>query len=252
MTAPARPARLKLIVAYDGRPFEGWQSQASGKTVQDFLCRAFAQVCGAPCPVQGAGRTDAGVHALAQCAHADVPASRFAPADWLRAVNAHLPPEIRVMKCVRAPKTFHARFSARGKIYAYRIWNAPIHPPLEIGRSWHVSGKIDAAALRSAAEMFCGTHDFASVAANRRKRDENTTRTIDSIGVRKRGPLLTLEFRGNGFLYKMVRLITGSLVRHAQGRASSQWIADLLKSPGSAKTSFAAPAHGVYLVRVLY
>src|SRR5438067_13518015 len=127
--------RLKFIVAYDGAPFAGWQSQSHRNTVQDHLERAFERIAGTSVRVHGAGRTDAGVHALAQCAHADV--TRAAPIEWQSALNANLPHEIRVMKCSRAAASFHARFSATGKIYTYRIWNDPIQSPFEIGRSWH-------------------------------------------------------------------------------------------------------------------
>ena len=113
--------RLKLIVAYDGAPFAGWQSQSHGNTIQDHLERAFERVVGKPVRVHGAGRTDAGVHALAQCAHADVNKA-LAPERWMEALNALLPPTIRVLRCRYVSTDFHARLSAKGKIYRYRIW----------------------------------------------------------------------------------------------------------------------------------
>jgi tRNA pseudouridine38-40 synthase len=244
------PVRLKMVIAYDGRPFRGWQSQSGGRTVQDHLEAAFAKVHGSAVSVQGAGRTDAGVHALGQCAHADIERYRLEPDRWVAALNAHLPREIRVMKCSRSPGKFHARFSAKGKIYSYRIWNAAVHPPFEIGRSWHLPGTLDDAVLKTVARNLTGTHDFASFAANRGKPAKDTVRTIRDIRIRKQGSLITLTFEGDGFLYKMVRLITGSLVRCAQGRADGEWIKHLLA--GEKKTSFAAPAEGLCLVRVLY
>jgi tRNA pseudouridine38-40 synthase len=242
--------RLKLLIAYDGRPFRGWQSQAGGGTVQDHLESALAALCGKRIPVHGSGRTDTGVHALAQCAHADVERPRFKPSGWIPALNAHLPREIRVMKCVRVPAGFHARFSARGKVYTYRIWNHPVHPPLELGRSWHLPGMLDLRALQAGAEPLTGTHDFAAFAANRGTPARDTVRTIHAIKIRKRGPLITLRFEGDGFLYKMVRLITGTLVRCGQHRSEPDWIVNLLA--GKTKTSFAAPAEGLYLTRVVY
>lgn len=256
--------RLKLIVAYDGRPFRGWQSQAGGGTVQDFLESAFGVLCGAGderIAVHGAGRTDAGVHALAQCAHADVAdIFRKRQLDWAAALNANLPREIRVLRCARAPESFHARFSAKGKIYKYRVWNAPVLSPFELGRAWHLPGALDPGALRDAAAQFAGTHDFARFAANRGRPERSTVRTIHTVTVRcKAGPgghLITLEFRGDGFLYKMVRLMTGALIRVAQGRAQPGWIAENLlragDNPAGGKTSFAAPAEGLYLARVIY
>jgi len=247
----SRPTRLKLVIAYDGGRFQGWQSQSGGNTVQDHIEGAFEKICGHPITLHGAGRTDAGVHALGQCAHVEVDRNPpLAPDRWLSALNAHLPREIRVMKCNRAPQTFHARFTAKGKIYTYRIWNSTVHPPLENGRSWHLPGPLNMSILRREAKKLIGSHDFASFAANRGKPVEDTVRTIREIKIRKQGPLITLTFEGNGFLYKMVRLITGTLIRCAQERADGDWIPDLLA--GKKKTSFAAPAEGLYLTRVLY
>ena len=243
--------RLKLIIAYDGAPFAGWQSQTHGNAVQDHLERAFAHVSGGPVRVHGAGRTDAGVHALAQCAHADV--SKLLPTHrWIEALNALLPPAIRVVRCRNVSKDFHARFSAKGKVYRYRIWAAPVLPPFEYGRAWHVSQSLDSKALKSAAKHFVGTHDFAGFAANRGKAEPNTVRTINSVRVRQRGPLLTIEFDGNGFLYKMVRLMVGALVRCAVGRLPVEQIPSQLRAGKIGSAHFVAPAEGLYLVRVRY
>lgn len=244
--------RLKLLVAYDGRAFRGWQSQASDDTVQDHLERAFGKLCEGRTVVHGSGRTDTGVHALGQVAHADVPRGKFDLRKWMFALNANLPPEVRVLRVNRAASEFHARFSARGKIYEYHLWVGPALHPLEIGRAWLVPQPLDFAALRAGAKLLTGTHDFASFAANRGHEEKDTVRTIHSIRIVKRGPLLTLRFEGSGFLYRMVRLLTGSLVRVGQGKAPLDWLRSLLESKGATKSSFAAPAEGLYLVRVLY
>lgn len=250
--------RLRLTVAYDGRPFCGWQSQAGKGSVQDALEAALAALNGgARIPVHGSGRTDAGVHALAQSAHADVPRRDMPPRAWVAALNAHLPPEIRVTRCQWAGPDFHARFSAQGKRYIYRIWNSPVLPPLELGRAWQVPQQLDLARLRAAAARLTGTHDFGGFAANRGVPCPDTVRTVHSIDVKGRaGGLITLTFEGNGFLYKMVRLLTGSLVRVAIGRAEPEWLSGLLEpaQPGTprVKTNFAAPAEGLYLARVFY
>jgi len=142
--------RLKLIVAYDGTPFAGWQSQSHCNTVQDHLERAFKRVTGGAVRVHGAGRTDAGVHALAQCAHVDV--LKFLPPDrWIKALNALLPPAIRVPRCRYVSKDFHARLSAKGKMYRYRIWIAPILPPFEYRRAWHIARPLDLKTMKAAA-----------------------------------------------------------------------------------------------------
>lgn len=241
---------MKLLIAYDGAPFHGWQSQTGGNTVQDHLEEAFGRICGKPVSVHGAGRTDAGVHARGQCAHVDVDAGALPSGRWVAALNANLPPQVRVLKCVRAPGTFHARFSAKGKIYTYRIWNSPVLSPFEMGRVWHLPGELNREILQAEAAKLIGSHDFAGFAANRGTPVKDTVRTIREIQIRKQGPLLSLTFEGNGFLYKMVRLMTGSLVRCAQGRAAGGWMERLLAV--REKTSFAAPAEGLWLMRVLY
>jgi tRNA pseudouridine38-40 synthase len=251
--------RLRLTVSYDGRPFCGWQSQAGKGSVQDALEAALAPLNhGVRIPVHGSGRTDAGVHALAQSAHADVPrASRLTLRGWVAALNAHLPPEVRVTRCQWAGPEFHARFSAKGKRYIYRVWNGPVLPPLEIGRAWQVPHPLDLSRLRAAAALLTGTHDFGGFAANRGVPCPDTVRTVRKIDLKGRpGGLITLTFEGDGFLYKMVRLLTGSLVRVAINRAAPEWLAGLLEPPQPGaprvKTSFAAPAEGLYLARVFY
>ena len=161
------PLRLKLLLAYDGRPFRGWQSQATKDAVQDFVEAAFAKIVGARVIVIGSGRTDAGVHALGQIAHAEVPRGGMPAGQWRDALNANLPHEIRVLRVAQAHRDFHAQFDARGKEYVYRIWNGPFLHPLEIGRAWFVPGALDLARLRECARLLEGTHDFASFAANR-------------------------------------------------------------------------------------
>jgi tRNA pseudouridine38-40 synthase len=247
--------RLKLIIAYDGRPFAGWQSQAGGGSVQDHLEAAFLAVDGIRLRIHGSGRTDAGVHALGQVAHADVPRGRHAPAIWMSALNANLPREIRILRAARVPggdAGFHARFSAKGKRYIYRLWNASYMHPLEIGRAWHVPRKLDVNRLRRAAALIIGRHDFARFSARASKRGDDTVRTIRHAIIRTRGPLITLTFEGDGFLYKMVRVLTGTLVRVAEGRAPESFIKDLLSPKVRARTHFTAPAEGLYLSKVIY
>ena len=248
---PYQPRRLKLSVAYDGATFAGWQSQSHRNTVQDHVERALERLTDAPVHVHGAGRTDAGVHALAQSAHVDV--SKFLQADrWIKALNALLPPAIRVLRCRYVSRDFHARLSAKGKIYRYRIWTAPILPPFEYSRAWHLAQPLDLSILKSAAKGFVGTHDFAAFAANRGKPEQNTIRTINSVRVRKKGSCVAIEFDGNGFLYKMVRLMVGALVKCALGKMRIEEITSRLHSARIGSARFAAPAEGLYLVRVRY
>jgi tRNA pseudouridine38-40 synthase len=239
--------RLRLVIAYEGGGFKGWQSQAGGGTVQDHMEAAFATLCGRRVVVHGAGRTDAGVHALGQCAHVDVEREM----DWITALNGNLPRAIRVLRCARARDDFHARFSAKGKIYTYRIWTGRILSPFELGRAWHVPTPIDFEIMRHAAKAFEGRHDFQAFAANRGKPEKDTVRTIHAVALHKKGSQITLRFHGDGFLYKMVRLMTGALVKTGQDRAPADSIATYLAGRAG-KCSFAAPAEGLYLTRVLY
>jgi len=247
-------SRLKLIVAYDGAPFSGWQSQPNGNGIQDHLENAFEQICSQRVRVHGAGRTDAGVHALAQCAHIDLPVRRYNTERWRAALNGILPPAIRIMRCDFVPESFHARFSAKAKVYHYRVWNADVLPPLENNRAWHVRDSIDNRRAAAAAKFFVGRHDFASFAANRRAPVADTVRTLRSVRVRKAGPLLTFHFEGDGFLYKMVRLLVGALVGIGLGKISPNEIQSRLAHPGRSitPTRNVAPATGLFLFRVRY
>jgi len=246
------PQRLKLIVAYDGVAFAGWQSQSHRNTVQDNLERVFRKITGNLTRVHGAGRTDAGVHALAQCAHVDLADRRLSTTRWPAALNSLLPPTIRILRCQYVAQEFHARFSAKGKVYRYRIWSAPMLPPFEYGRVWHVTAPLDFEVLKETANHFVGTHDFAGFAANRGKPENSAVRTIYSVQVRRHGPCLTIEFDGDGFLYKMVRLIVGSLVECALGKSLVKEVTDRLASGQIGQLRFAAPAEGLFLVRVRY
>ncbi|MFL6518824.1 MAG: tRNA pseudouridine(38-40) synthase TruA [Chthoniobacterales bacterium] len=247
-------ARLKLIVAYDGAPFSGWQSQPNRNGIQDHLEKAFEQICSCSVRVHGAGRTDAGVHALAQCAHVDLPVRRYGTDRWRAALNGVLPPAIRIMDCRFVSESFHARFSAKKKIYRYRVWNGEVLPPLENGRAWHVRDAIDYEIVAASATLLIGQHDFASFAANRGVRIVHTVRKLYAVRVRKSGPLLTFEFEGDGFLYKMVRMIMGALIQVGVGKASFHHIQSRLAHPRRAimRERNVAPACGLFLFRVRY
>ncbi len=250
--------RFRLELAYDGRPFSGWQSQASDDAVQDHLQRALTAICPAVTTVQGSGRTDAGVSALAQVAHFDAPAaSRMDGGAWQRALNTKLPPTIRVTRCAATDPQFHARFSALSKTYRYHIFTGEILPPLLHGLAWHQRGFASAEALAAVLALFEGTHDFGAFSAKRHDgRDEgrDTVRTITTARLTERGnDSLVLEFRGNGFLYKMVRFLVGSAVYCVRGRISRREMSRLLEGDtGETKAPYCAPADGLTLVEVDY
>ena len=244
--------RLKLTVAYDGAAFAGWQSQAHRNTVQDELERALQKISGQHIRVHGAGRTDSGVHALAQCAHLDLPDKRMSIERWRNALNAVLPAAVRILRCRYVSHKFHARFSATGKLYRYRIWAAPILPPLELGRAWHIFLPLDVDLLKAAGQKFIGTHDFAAFTANRGKKEKDTIRTISSVRIRRSGLRITIDVAGDGFLYKMVRLMVGAMIRVALGKMELNEIAARLKTGRVDGSRFVAPAEGLYLIKIWY
>lgn len=243
--------RLKLVVAYDGSGFSGWQSQRGGVGVQDALEKAVAAIVGNPVRVHGAGRTDAGVHAMAQCCHFDVPESRMTPTNWQNALNASLSPALRVMSAKQVAQDFHARFSARGKIYRYVIYSGKVLPPHDFNRAWLVFQKPDLDLMKAAADRFVGTHDFAGFSANRGYPPASTHRTISKTKVASRGPHIVFSVEGNGFLYKMVRMMTSAVVECGCGEISPGRISEALTNPEH-RWSQVAPAHGLFLVKVLY
>lgn len=242
--------RLKLSVAYDGTPFRGWQSQPFGNTVQDVLEDALRRITGQRVVVHASSRTDTGVHALGQGAHIEV-TERFSVEEWLRILNYNLPPAIRIMSCEEVPRTFDARLSATGKVYRYLIRNEAMITPHEMDRVWLIPQKLNVARLREAGRIFTGTHDFRGFCANREV-PVNTVRTISRLTVVPRGTLIAITFQGEGFLYHMVRMITASMVRVAQGEDSLAEIESRLHGPGAPIWSHVAPPSGLYLVKVLY
>ena len=250
--------RLKLTIAYDGRPYQGWQSQACGNTVQDFLRRALAEVAKQSLPLHGAGRTDTGVHALAQVAHFDPPPeSRMLPHNWLAALNCKLPPTIRIMACDEVPADFHSRFSAVGKIYHYDLCTDPVLPPLKAGLAWHVPRLTDGFLLERALRVFLGRHDFHAFAAYRGNElpDMDWFRTLQRADLQSLPDGFRITVAGDGFLYKMARFLTGAAVRAALGRLPLTDLAALLDQPPGlplGKAPICAPADGLFLQRVIY
>ncbi|MEN3940443.1 tRNA pseudouridine(38-40) synthase TruA [Prosthecobacter sp. SYSU 5D2] len=253
--------RLRLVVAYCGTPWRGWQGLAIRGGIQDELAAAVLKATRAETVVHGSGRTDAGVHALAQVAHMDVPVSlRMSDEAWVNSINACLPLSIRIVEVSGAEPTFHSRYDAKGKVYRYRIWRSALLSPFEADRVWQVHGPLDMEALKTCLQSLVGTHNFVCLSANRgdmpetlrRVLTEKTTRTLYRAELREEGDLLELEFEGDGFLYKMVRLIVGSLVQVARGRATVEWFQGLLTDAQSVQSNQMAPAAGLYLVRVLY
>ncbi|MEM7602622.1 MAG: tRNA pseudouridine(38-40) synthase TruA, partial [Verrucomicrobiota bacterium] len=167
--------RFKLVIGYDGRPFDGWQSQVSGNTIQDLLLAGLQSICPAVATIQGSGRTDAGVSADGQVAHFDVPSEwRMGAEEWRKALNTKLPPEIRVFQAVEVGSAFHARFDAQVKHYRYRIATGEVLPPLQVGLAWHRRGLGKAEELSKILRVYEGTHQFRAFSANRNDGHDET------------------------------------------------------------------------------
>jgi tRNA pseudouridine38-40 synthase len=239
-------------VSYDGTRFVGWQRQAAGESIQGLLEEALARFEGAPVTVHGAGRTDAGVHALGQVASVQLTCTH--PADTLlRALNASLPPEVRISAVEDAPPGFHARFSARSKTYRYVIHNAPIVSPFERAYVWHVPEPLDVTAMHNAAAALVGTHDFAAFgSAGGETRDTMRTITRSVVEGRDADGTVAYEVTGTGFLRHMVRAIVGTLVEIGRGWRPPSSMAALVAARARADAGATAPAHGLFLVRVDY
>jgi len=245
--------RLKLILAYDGAVFRGWQSQTGGGGVQDVLQSALTRLAGGGrVSVQGSGRTDAGVHALGQVAHADVPDGRGGAEFWRHALNRVLPPAVRVLRAARVPEDFHARYSATGKTYDYLLWTGAVLPPHLAGRAWPVWPAPDPRVLRQAAAILRGRHDFRGFAANRGTPVHDTRRQLRQLSVTVKGPEIRLRFEGDGFLYKMVRMLVAAMVRVAQGKGTLGDLRARLTGRATGLPRAVAPADGLWLVRVRY
>ncbi len=259
------PRTFRLTIAYDGGGYAGWQRQRSGTSIQELLENALEGLDGRPVPVLGAGRTDAGVHALGQQASVSIERA-IDEGTLVRAVNARLPPAIRVLSAVEVRGDFHARFGARSKSYRYRVWNHEVLSPFERGYVWHVpSPVLDREAMAAAAALLDGRHDFAAFQAagsgtssTERVVYSSRVRTSADAGARtddaagSGGPLILYEIRGSGFLRHMVRNIVGTLVEIGRGRHPAGWVTEVLASKDRARAGPTAPPEGLFLVDVEY
>jgi tRNA pseudouridine38-40 synthase len=244
---------LKITLQYDGTDFVGWQRQDTGVSIQGLLEDALVPIEGAAVVVHGAGRTDAGVHALGQVATFGLHAS-IDPATLVRALNAVLPGAVRVTAAEDVEAGFHARFSAVGKVYEYRLVNAPFISPFVHRYAWHVPGRLDVAAIRDASRLLIGRRDFEAFQGSGSD-VASTVRTIHRLEWRSGdghdAPTI-VHIEGDGFLRHMVRNIVGTLVDIGSGRWAAAEMASILESGDRARAGRTAPALGLFLVRVLY
>ena len=244
---------LRLVIQYDGTDYVGWQRQLTGTSIQGLIEDALQPIEGAPVTVHGAGRTDAGVHALGQVCSFTLSAT-IDPARLARALNAVLPADVRVASAEEAAPDFHARFDATGKVYDYRIVNGPFVSPFVRGYAWHVIPPLDAAAMQDAAQVLIGEHDFTTF-RGAGSEAHTSVRTITRIAWSGSGgpaDALTIRFEGNGFLRHMVRSIAGTLVEIGLGRWPACAMREILESRDRTRAGKTAPALGLFLVEVRY
>jgi tRNA pseudouridine38-40 synthase len=245
---------LKLTLAYEGTDYVGWQRQPDGISIQGLLEDALRPIEGADVNVHGAGRTDAGVHALGQVASFKLNVATLDPVTLARALNAVLPLDVRILRCEEAPADFHARFSATGKCYEYRIVNGPVASPFLRRYVWHIIPRLDLDAIRSASAALVGRHDFASFqgAGTVVVSSERTVRRLDWLDSGGPETPLVMQIEGDGFLRHMVRNIAGTLVEIGLGRWSAAEIERILQSRDRSQSGTTAPPSGLFLARVLY
>jgi len=238
----------RIVLAYDGTDFRGWQRQPEGRTVQGVIEEAVSKVTQKKTVVHGAGRTDAGVHALGQAASFRG-AFRLADADLFRALNAVLPDDVRIFSLDEVPAGFHARRSARSKLYRYRIVHAPQPSPLDRRYVLHWPYPLDLKAMRQAARLFVRTDDFTAFSSNR---DRSPVRTVARSEIRKTGPEIVYIIEAGGFLRYMVRTIVGTLIEVGRGRIPPGQVEEIFRRKDRALAGPTAAAKGLTLVRVDY
>lgn len=243
--------RYKLVIEYDGSPFVGWQVQHNGMSVQGVLEAAVTAFCGETVHVQGAGRTDAGVHALGQVAHVDL-AKVWDPDTVRDAINAHLRPHpVAVLTARQMSDSFDARFSARWRHYLYRIVNRRADLALDAGRAWRVPRPLDEAAMHAAAQVLVGKHDFTTFRATECQA-KSPVKTLTRLDVERDGDELRIYALARSFLHHQVRSMVGSLVQVGDGRWSAGDLARALAARDRKACGPVAPPDGLYLVKVDY
>ena len=245
-------ARFKCVCAYDGTDFCGWQSQATGGSVQDFIERRLEAVFKRKMRIHGSGRTDAGVHADAQVFHFDA-CWRHSAGALLAALRSGYPESLQILKVSKVPEDFHARYSAKGKRYVYRLYLGRAHPKIARYR-WSLGDReLDIDAMNSAAKILIGVHDFTAFSANRgAEYKDNPVKDLRKLDVSRRGREVKISTEGSGYLYKMVRMIVGALVAVGTGKLSNGDIARALESKKRSNLFQAAPAKGLTLEKVFY
>ena len=243
--------RFRLTIEYDGRPYMGWQRQAHGPSVQQAIEEAALAITAEPALVYGAGRTDAGVHALAMTAHIDI-AKPIAPFRLMEALNAMLKPQpVAVIACEIAPDDWHARFSCLGRSYLYRIVNRRAPLALEAGRAWRIARPLDAAAMHEAAQALVGLHDFTTFRSAHCQSD-SPIKTLDRLNVRRESDTVLIEAAARSFLHHQVRSMVGCLALVGQAQWSAADLVAALQARDRSALGLNAPAEGLYFIAGAY
>ena len=243
--------RFRLTIEFDGRPFMGWQRQAHGPSVQQAIEEAAGAITGEAASVQAAGRTDAGVHALAMAAHIDV-GRPIAPFRLMEALNAKLRPQpIAILACEEAGPDWHARFSCTARAYLYRIVNRRAPLALEAGRAWRIAKPLDAAAMHDAAQALVGLHDFTTF-RSAHCQSESPVKTLDRLTVRRDDDAILIEAGARSFLHHQVRSMVGCLALVGEGKWSAADLVTALEARDRAALGHNAPPDGLYFVKATY
>ena len=241
----------KLLLQYDGTKLNGWQKQGNtDNTIQGKLEAILERMYGEYVEIHGSGRTDAGVHALGQVANFHAP-EMFSLEEILNTLNEYLSKDIRVLSVEEVDERFHARLTAKGKTYEYRIDNGKIANVFQRKYTMREENPLDLEAMRAAAVQFLGTHDFKTFCANK-KMKKSTVRTITAIEIKEMDGIVSIRYTGNGFLYNMVRILTGTLIEVGRGKRKPAEMADVIYAKDRGAAGFTAPAQGLFLVEVDY
>lgn len=242
---------LLLTISYDGSSFHGWQIQENALAVQEVFQNALEKIIGYDYDVKGCSRTDSGVHANMYCI--SLKTSHKIPAVRLKAaLNRFLPFTIAVLDCKEVPLDFHARYSCKSKQYVYKIWNSEVRNPFLNGYAYHYRYKLDETMLDKAGKAYIGKHDYTSFCTLDNRRAGDLTRNVMDFSVKRDGEMVIMQVEADGFLYNMVRIMVGTLLRVAQGKISPDGIEEIIKAKNRSAAGPTAPACGLYLNKVNY
>ncbi|MDA9472245.1 tRNA pseudouridine(38-40) synthase TruA [Enterococcus sp. 5H] len=242
---------IKLTIEYDGGRYQGWQRLGdSDKTIQGKIENILTQITGTKTEIIGSGRTDAGTHAKGQIANFKTDA-KITIAEIMDTLNHQLPRDIVIKKIEEVPERFHARYNAKGKKYSYHVWNDVVPSAFERNYSYHYPQELDFAAMNQACLKLMGKHDFIGF-SSLKKTKKSTVRTIDELSIQKDGSLLHFTFVGDGFLYKMVRIIMGTILEIGAGEMSLEMIDEIFESKIRSEAGMTVPSQGLFLDEVYY